>query len=179
MAEGGIAEKVLLREVQVVQCPLVKSNPAVTTTRLDREEAGNRSRPTASECVILWVWVLRAFFDVSWIAQVPILFLSYETGRHILTRTRASNHMEAQESIERHTDAYRLGLQPVFQTIRDGLEEVPFLWLRAVLRCVRPSDLLLIFVLKHGGGSGDVHGQKTKTVTLHDLSLVWGRRASR
>ena len=49
MAEGGIAEKVLLREVQVIQCPLVKSDPAVTTTRLDREEAGYKSRPTASE----------------------------------------------------------------------------------------------------------------------------------
>ena len=129
MAESGVAEKVLLREVQVVQCPLVKSDPAVTTTRLDREEAGNRSRPTASECVILWVWVLRAFFDVSWIAQIPILFLSYETGRHILTRTRASNYMEAQESIERHADAYRPGLQPILESVCDRLEEVPLLWL--------------------------------------------------
>ena len=87
--------------------------------------------------------------------------------------------MEAQESIERHADAYRPGLQPILESVCDRLEEVPLLWLRAVLRCVRPCEKLLIFVFKHGGGSGDVHGEKTKTVTLHDLSLVWGRRASR
>ena len=79
--------------------------------------------------MILWVWVLRAFFDVSWIAQIPILFLSNETGRHILTRTRASNHMETQESIERHADAYRPGLQPILESVCDRLEEVPLLWL--------------------------------------------------
>ena len=55
--------------------------------------------------------------------------LSYETGRHILTRTRASNYMEAQESIERHADAYRPGLQPILESVCDRLEEVPLLWL--------------------------------------------------
>ena len=46
-----------------------------------------------------------------------------------MTRTRASNHMEAQESIERHADAYRAGLEPILESVCDRLEEVPLLWL--------------------------------------------------
>ena len=41
--------------------------------------------------------------------------------------------MEAQESIERHADAYRPGLQPILESVCDRLEEVPLLWLSAVL----------------------------------------------
>ena len=32
--------------------------------------------------------------------------------------------MEAQESIERHADAYRPGLQPILESVCDRLEEV-------------------------------------------------------
>ena len=79
-----------------------------------------------------------------------------------MTRTRASNYMEAQESIERHADAYRPGLQPILESVCDRLEEVPLLWLAAVLRRVCPSDWFLNFVFKHGGGSGEVNGEKNK-----------------
>ena len=88
---------------------------------------------------MLRVWKLWIFFDVTRIAQVPILLLSYEARRDVGARACRTNHMEAQESIKCHAYPNSSRLQPVLQAICDCFSEIPFLWFRAVFGCIRPG----------------------------------------
>jgi hypothetical protein len=125
--------------------------------------------------VVLWIWVVRHSRDVPRVAQIPILFLTDEARRRVLTRLGASDHMEIQQTIEAHAYSDCPAFQPILQTVLFRLHEVPFLWFAGVFRRVGSRVVCAMQGIKwHGIHARRREHGKVDVVWDHKL-IVFGQ----